>query len=191
MSVSPYQYPTVFTGYEEKRDSLRVWARRRFLEAFDLKPGTLLDVGCGEGFWGEFFREWGFTVTGIDKERDFIATGRIKYPDLELLSADVEKPLGVIGGRTFDVVFVKQLPHFYAEDLEPAKHILERLHRHVGGTMLLSFYSEGDGKPHEGLFGGYQHWHHRFGDLSGVIQEAGYKIWRQDRRGRYLQIGAH
>ena len=53
-------------GYEERRDHWLAWARRHYVDAFGLKTGRLLDVGCGDGFWTSVFRELGFEATGVD-----------------------------------------------------------------------------------------------------------------------------
>ena len=36
------------------------------------KTGTLLDIGCGTGKYGEALEKYGFIVTGIDKSPDQI-----------------------------------------------------------------------------------------------------------------------
>ncbi len=85
-------------------------ARQRFLDRFlgelikfgDLS--TVLDVGCGYGFFSACLRSAGLQVTGCDVRARNIAEARRRYPDLPFTVVDIED----VSTRTlgsFDLVF--------------------------------------------------------------------------------------
>lgn len=181
-------YPAVFAGYEERRAALRKWVAAHYVLAFDLEPGRMLDVGCGEGFWGSLFSELGHSVSGFDPCVEYIEAGRHKYPDLNLRVGTAEDPPF---DSTFDLVFCRGLPHFYAPELAPARAMLEGLTSRVEptGLLLASCYSDGSGDDRPGLCGGL-HRYHTYADLNNMVADAGWTIMGAHRTGNYLQIGA-
>lgn len=176
----------VFTGYQEQREKMRTFLRRHYVEAFELRPGTLLDAGCGAGFWSGLFVEEGFEVTGVDIDAEFIESARAAYPAAGFLHADVMEPLPV--GR-YDVVFARTLPPFYARTLGPLTQLVGSLVGHVaaGGTLLLSMYSDGSGEDRRTLAAGLAH-HHPHDDLIDAVDLV-MPVWRWRAAGNYLQVG--
>jgi SAM-dependent methyltransferase len=69
--------------------------RRRVLEralresGFDPRGRTVLDVGCGTGFFTAFYLERGAKVTGVDLAPVSIERLRERHPDARFLQADV------------------------------------------------------------------------------------------------------
>lgn len=180
-------YRCTFEGYERRRAELRKWLTANYVLAFDLEPGRLLDVGCGEGFWGSLFAELGYSVCGLDPSADFIAAGREKYPDITLKVGVAEEPPFE---SEFDVIFCRTLPHFYAPDLRPARPMVEALTSLLSpsGTLLISVYSDLSGSARASL-GGKPHWHHTLEALTRTIESAGVTIWRTLSHGKYVQFG--
>lgn len=43
------------------------------------RPGTVIDVGCGEGWWLSEFAKWGCEVTGVDG--DYVDRSRLAIPE--------------------------------------------------------------------------------------------------------------
>lgn len=184
-------YSEVFAGYEAKRDKLRDWARRHYLAEFglDYGPGdTLLDAGCGNGFWADLFRDEGFDVRGVDLRADLIVEARVKYPGIRFVIGDIEKPLVAFG--RFDVVFARTLPQFYAPDLGRMETVVANLLRHVRpdtGTLLLSIYSDGSGEDRPMLVDGVAR-HHPESAYRYAIDGAGGTVTKAARIGNYLQL---
>lgn len=56
-----------------------------------LKPATILEAGCGEGFMLERLKQWGIgtTLFGVDISGDAIAIGKKLHPNLNLLRGDI------------------------------------------------------------------------------------------------------
>lgn len=179
-------YPAAFQTYPTKRDYLLKWAKTHYVDEFNLKPGKLLDVGCAEGFWADVFCDLGFEAHGFDKIAVYIENGRERYPRVELQVADVEDL--PYEEKSFDVVFARTLPFFYAYRLAGMKRALTSLLSLVreNGTLLLSFYSKGSGEKHPGLYRG-SHWHHPHKDLLHACSEvSGVKHYA--KVGNYLQV---
>lgn len=177
-------YATVFERYEATRPSKHDWLRRHYIAAMGLRPGTLLDVGCGTGFWSDLFRREGFEVTAFDIDPAFVADGRAKYPAVQFAVADAEEPLGL---GQFDVVFARTIPQFYAATLDRAAIVVANLRRHVGQVLLLSAYSDGTGRTVQGAYGGPLTYHPH--DLyPALVEEAGGTVLRVERVGNYIQV---
>lgn len=181
-------YSDVFAGYEAKRGQMRRFLIQQYIGAFNLDTGTLLDAGCGNGFWGALFADAGFKVRGIDVDRSLIEEGKEKYPDVKLSVGDVDKGLSSLG--KFDVVFARCLPHFYGPDLSVATELVKNLVGRLkpGGLLLISIYSNGSGEDRPNDVGGVAR-HYADVDLMNAVRAAGSGIARTVRAGNYLQIG--
>ena len=177
-------YSPVFVEYEEKRAQLKAWCRLHYIREFNLQPGTLLDLGCGNGFWSGLFAEEGFTVTGVDIEPDYIFEGRLKHPDVRFERADARDPLGL---GLFDVVFIRAISAFYAPTLDDAELVIRNGLRHVNGAMLLSFYTDGSGEDRPGLVSGTLR-HHSIKAYEDLVGQAGGHVIRTTQVGRYFQV---
>ncbi len=64
----------------------------------------VLDIGIGTGQSVENLIELGCKVVGVDLSEEMLKQTRVKFPELELHQADIEKDLAVLKGRFFDVV---------------------------------------------------------------------------------------
>jgi SAM-dependent methyltransferase len=62
-------------GYKESI----TWDHRQFFKTSDLQYRTLLDVGCGSGYFLSEARRRGFKVTGIDFDFNAISFGKYKF----------------------------------------------------------------------------------------------------------------
>lgn len=113
----------------------------------DLRPRTVFDVGCGEGYMLAAVRaalqRAGIEATygGVDISDDAIAAARARLgPDVELRQGDVR---ALAGGRRFDVVMMLEV----LEHLDDPAPMLDVLAGITGGHVVLSV-------PHEPLFRG-------------------------------------
>lgn len=175
----------VFDDYEAKVGHWRQWVAEHYIEEFDLVPGTLLDVGCGAGFWSGLFADAGFDVTGFDIDPTYIAEAETRHPEVAFYLADAEGaiPLGI-----FDVVFARTLPPFYDRSLARFQGLVMRLLQHTSGLLLLSAYTDGSGTDKPLSIGGTAR-HHPHLSMLTVIREAGGKIDHSAYTGGYLNIG--
>lgn len=95
-------------------------------------PARLLDLGCGNGWLSERYRQAGYTVTACDRSTDGLALGRQAYPLVEFLERDVYEDLG---GPYDAVTSSEVIEHLFA----PAR-MLARVHAALkpGGTLVLT-----------------------------------------------------
>jgi len=86
----------------------RVLTRALAAQGFDPRGRTVLDVGCGTGFFTAYYLERGARVTGVDIAPTSVATLARRHPEATFVLADVgEQP---VPGRhdlvnVFDVLY--------------------------------------------------------------------------------------
>ena len=172
-------------GYEAKRDFWRDWVVRHYLGTFDVRRGeSLLDVGCGDGFWSSLFHEAGLRTTGFDVSPGGIETARAKYPGPEFVVGNVEGD-DVLPGEAFDVVFARNLSHFLRDiEGEATNRATARMMRWVrpGGLLLISQYSKRTGEEANGTVS------YRASDIARVLEAHG-ELWRFELADSHLLFG--
>lgn len=180
-------YETTFQSYETDRERLTRWVRKNYLEEFKINaPRTVLDVACGNGFWGSILAEHGLEVSGFDLNESYIADGQSKWPELDLVTGDVEGPFP--HSQRFRLVFVRTLPQFYAQDLQASLPIMRRIldATATNGAALLTFYTDESAEPTDRGW-----WLWRESDFRRLIEDAGGKLAKIHRIGNYLIVAAH
>jgi len=172
-------------GYEERREHWLAWARRHYVDAFDLPPGRLLDVGCGDGFWTSIFSELGFEATGVDLSPGGIEAARSRYPGIPFLVADADEALPFEPG-SFDVVFCRAISHFGEPDLEAPRvtSLIPRLMALLspGGVLLASYHTTREGGTVHGRT------YHPVSALVRLLEHGG-DPFRVELVGNYVQVG--
>ncbi len=68
----------------------------------------ILDLGCGYGFYTDYFRSIGANVIGVDGSEKMIEIARDRYPLSEFAIMDITKPLS-FENEQFDMVFCNQV----------------------------------------------------------------------------------
>lgn len=85
----------VASGYDAKRADNPKWiAEQRIIRGmlFDLPPQTkVLDIPCGTGRLFEFYKEFDFTVLGMDINEDMLAQARARRDALAMLNVSLHK----------------------------------------------------------------------------------------------------
>src|SRR5207245_10877372 len=139
-----------------------------YVEPFGLRAGqTLLDAGCGDGFWTSVFAGEGLVCSGFDISEGGIEVARERYLGIEFLVADAEKPLP-LDGKRFDIVFCRALSHLCRRELltKATFRVMENLVENLApeGVFLISYFSRRDG------MGTDTSPYHRVSDLVRVIE---------------------
>lgn len=75
-------------GYDQRRPELEAWLDQHYITDFNLKPCTMLDIGCGDGFWSMLFDLRGYTVIGVDSNADQLAHARDRIRQARNVYAD-------------------------------------------------------------------------------------------------------
>lgn len=69
-----------------------------------LNGEKILDIGCGNGVYTDYFRSIGAKAIGIDGSEKMIAIARERYPQTKFHIMDITKPLAFEDSQ-FDIVF--------------------------------------------------------------------------------------
>ncbi len=116
------------------------WIHHHVLEG---KPGKVLDLGCGPGFYTARLTELGHTCVGIDFSPASIDYARRHLPEKgetpRYVLSDVRE---AAYGTGYDLVFFI-FGEFNVFSREDAEHILEKAHRALapGGQILLEAHT--------------------------------------------------
>lgn len=148
----------------------REWIYRRYIAALvaycGLEPGsTVLDVGCGQGFFSYLLWRSGMRVHGVDISevgvrfaRENYAREGITFEVADIESAQFQSP--------FDCVFVRSCSLYNTPDFSESSWATGKLVTHLkpGGTFLFLYNSNFSGSKNE-------KWHyHSIGDLEGLFR---------------------
>lgn len=68
----------------------------------------ILDLGCGYGFYTDYFRNIGAKVVGVDASKNMIKIAKKRYPLTEYDVMDITKPFSFENNQ-FDVIFCNQV----------------------------------------------------------------------------------
>ncbi|MBR5409327.1 MAG: class I SAM-dependent methyltransferase [Clostridia bacterium] len=86
-------------------ESNKTIVKQRFRK---LNGETVLDLGCGYGWYADYFRGIGGSVTGVDGAEAMLDLARERTPDVSFFLADITRPLPFAAGA-FDIVFCNQV----------------------------------------------------------------------------------
>jgi SAM-dependent methyltransferase len=101
-----------------------------------LGDATVLDVGCGSGWYAEYLVAQGAHVTAFDLNAEFVSLTKARVGDrAKVIQADLTEPLGFAHDQEFDVVVCPLVLH-YLRDWRPT---LRELHRVLKPTGVLVF----------------------------------------------------
>ena len=101
---------------------------------------TLLDVGCGQGFFSYLFRKCGMRVLGVDISEIAITKAKEMYGSLGL-EFIVGDPLDISFPESFDCVFARSFSPYNNEEFQINSDVTETLLHHVkeGGTFIFAY----------------------------------------------------
>jgi 2-polyprenyl-3-methyl-5-hydroxy-6-metoxy-1,4-benzoquinol methylase len=100
---------------------------------------TALDVGCGTGRWSRQLDGMGYSVTGIDLQREVIAENARRYPSIRFLVTPVQE----FDAQPFDLITtVTVLQHLPRDEQRRAVETMARLLRPGGHAVILENVSD-------------------------------------------------
>lgn len=112
-------------------DANKAIVKERFKK---LNGEHVLDLGCGYGWYTEYFRSIGGNAAGIDGSETMIAIAGEKYPACSFSVADITRPLP-FGACSFDIVFCNQV----LMDIENAGDVFPECRRILKENGVLFF----------------------------------------------------
>jgi SAM-dependent methyltransferase len=103
---------------------------------------SILDAGCGQGFFTWLFAQLGFRATGIDISNQAILSAQREYT-----SSGARFEVGDIGSlsyiEAFDCVFARGLSLYNSDDFEVAHHVTDVFLKYLkpGGVFIFVYYT--------------------------------------------------
>lgn len=116
----------------EFADNNKNVVKSRFIK---LEGAKVLDIGCGYGYYSNYFNSIGADVIGIDGSASMIDLANKNYPSCKFRVADITKPFVYADGE-FDIVFCNQVL-MDIENIEPIVSEVKRL-LNDGGIFYFS-----------------------------------------------------
>jgi SAM-dependent methyltransferase len=143
-----------------------------------LKPGSVLDVGCGIGTWLQVWMELGVTdVIGVDGA--YVPRDRLLVPIESYIAGDLTKPLDV--GRQFDLISCLEVAEHL--DVAHAPTLVHSLTRH-GDVVLFSAAVPGQPGTHHANCAWPSYWVELFAEQGWqVLDILRARLWQDERIG--------
>ncbi|GIF04866.1 class I SAM-dependent methyltransferase [Actinoplanes siamensis] len=103
-----------------------------------IRPGRVLDLGCGPGHLTGHLRSLGVDAVGVDMVPEFIAHARATHPDGEYHLASM-RDLGVADGSVAGILSWFSLIHLPPEQVDEALAGFRRMLA-PGGVLVIGFF---------------------------------------------------
>lgn len=141
-------YQNIARKYAQKVDSKPMHIYYECPAVLSLLPPlantNVLDVGCGSGWYAEYFLSAGAIVTAFDFNQDFVALTQMRVGDrARALQADLAQPLDFVGDAVFDVVVCPLMMH-YLHDWQPAFREFHRVLKPQGVLVFSTHHPFND-----------------------------------------------
>ena len=112
-----------------------------FIEKNVDPSARILDLGCAQGNFSLVLAEMGYSVTGVDREPNFISYAKLKQTlgsilQKNLAQFNVESAGSIKAGDGFDVVLFLEIIEHLADPEETLEAVLSSLKK--GGLLILS-----------------------------------------------------
>lgn len=138
----------------------------------DLDPATVLDVGCGEGWFGAALADYGVDALGVDG--DYVAERQIPYA-----SHDLEQPFGGAFGIHDVVVCLEVAEHL---TLDRARSFVTDLCASARGAVVFSAAIPGQGGAGHVNEQWPAYWASYFAEHGyGCVDELRWELWGDER----------
>lgn len=134
-------YQTIATNYAQRVDTKPANAYYERPAVLSLLPPlagkTVLDAGCGSGWYAEYLLNHEAVVTAFDLNAEFVRLTQARVGSrATILQANLAEPLTFAGDATFDLVIASLVMH-YLKDWQPTLSEFHRLLK-PGGRLVFS-----------------------------------------------------
>lgn len=97
-----------YTEHQEKSKNVDINKHLVMKRFSRLNGDKVLDLGCGYGFFTNYFKSIGANVIGIDGSEAMIELAKQQYPKCDFLVSDITQPLS-FENDSFDIIFCNQV----------------------------------------------------------------------------------
>jgi SAM-dependent methyltransferase len=142
-------YRSLGRGYNEYIYRRRLDVLEKFLGECSktVEELRVLDVGCGSGFYVDYWRKRGVThLTGVDISPDSVVLMQKKYPEYSFAVVDATMPdaFTTLGG-TYDIVTIFDVIYHVIDDFQAAQLLMNALSVTAQDGNVLLTDTLGDG----------------------------------------------
>jgi ubiquinone/menaquinone biosynthesis C-methylase UbiE len=149
-------YDNYYDDFYNKKDFIHFKQDRTYVQLLcsflpDPTNSSVLDVGCGRGYWSKLFHECGVgEVVGIDISYVGLNIARQESPAVKFILANANHLQ--FEDKTFDMVFCQGLSEFNTYDLSKTRNVVEELLRCLkdNGLFILAVSTNLSGKKRNG-----------------------------------------
>ncbi len=139
--TNDYQYSTGTKQYAETVDTSPYNAYYERPAMLSLLPNLqgkhVLDVGCGNGWYCDYFLSQGATVTSFDRDQTFVEYTKNRVGTAaKVMRANLAEPLTFVKDNSIDVIVAPLVMHYVEEWLGPFKEFRRVLK--TDGLLLFS-----------------------------------------------------
>lgn len=114
----------LFCDYQETSEYAKLNKEIVMKRFSSLQNKKVLDLGCGYGWYSNYFSKIGAKVIGCDGSIEMLKLARKKYPNIQFEYMDIEDRLN-IQDNSFDIVFSNQV----LMDIKNIPHLIKEVHR--------------------------------------------------------------
>jgi SAM-dependent methyltransferase len=138
-----------------------------------LSGKTILDMGCGNGYYIFNFRKLGFDVVGLEQNKTLIKDGKKLFGEMKIINCNAEDAEKMTKGRKFDNIVLLDVLEHVKDDVRILS-VCRRILEDRGRVIILvpahqSLYSKKDYNT-----GHYRRYSRR--GLRSAVERAGLKI---------------
>jgi ubiquinone/menaquinone biosynthesis C-methylase UbiE len=145
-----------YDNFYSKKDFIHFKQDRTYIQLLcsflpNLQKSSVLDVGCGRGYWSKLFYECGAgRVVGVDISSVGLEIARREVPGAEFIQADAENMPG--DKNSFDMIFCQGFSGFNVDDISKAQPAGLRLLQYLAndGLFVVACSSNFSGKRKHG-----------------------------------------
>ncbi len=117
---------------------------RALLKTAQLREGaSVLDAGCGQGFFSGLIAEGGFKTLGVDMSKEGVRRASETYGRMMGVAFEAGDVLELPYVDKFDCVFTRSLSPYNTDDFESDQWITDALMRYLkpGGVFIFDYYT--------------------------------------------------
>ena len=128
-----------FETDDQQREKFNLVRETLSIDAHD----SILDVGCGLGYFCEYFRQLGWKghYTGIDINENMIQAAKLRLPDEDFVCADISKNHSLKDHDHVCCIATLQHRPKYAEPWDYLKEMINAMFKHTQKSLIFDLFT--------------------------------------------------